>query len=72
MATRRQRAPEEESVPQIPQSTPTTTGYPARDHDYLLQYVVHKQRTLGAMDAKLDATKASNESLKSIVDDLVG
>lgn len=67
---RKETAPESEA--QIPQSTPTSTGYPGKDYDYTLQCIFDLQRSFGSIETKLDAMKSSVDGLKTKVDDLIG
>lgn len=59
-----------DSVPQVPMSTPSQFGMPG--HDFTLQAVMELQKSLGQMEAKLDAVVRSVDSMKTKVDDLVG
>ena len=69
---RTRNSPANDSVANVPQSTPEVirTGQPG--HDFVLQAVMELQLAVGKLDAKLDGVKTSIDSTKSKVDDLVG
>lgn len=72
MATSRTRKTESESVSQVPQSTPIGFGVGAPSHDFTLQAVMELQKTVGEMNANLQAMSRSLDGVKTKVDDLVG
>lgn len=74
----RKAAPAEDSIPQVPQSTPTSYGYGPPHHDFTLQTIMELQKSVGAITSKLDSidssmggVKGSVDSVKTKVDDLV-
>jgi hypothetical protein len=69
-ATRVRKEPE--SVAQVPQSTPSMLGMGMPGHDFTLQAVMELQKSVGEMNANLQALKGSVDSIKTKVDDLVG
>jgi hypothetical protein len=70
-ATRSRRQPDEESVAQIPQTTPSGLGAGLPNHDFTLQIVIELQKSIGELNATTQATKSSVDGLKSKVDDLI-
>lgn len=70
--TRRNRAADAESVPQLPQSTPAMLGQNLHGHDFTLQAVMEMQKSVGQMQASVDSLRNSVDGLKGKVDDLVG
>ena len=71
-ATKARRPPDEESVPQSPQTSPIGIGTGLPGHDFTLQAVMELQKSVGEINANLQAMKSSLDSVKSKVDDLVG
>lgn len=71
-ATKTRRQPDEESVAQIPQTLPIGIGAGLPGHDFTLQAVMELQKSVGEINANLQAMKSSLDSVKSKVDDLVG
>lgn len=67
----RRTTPAEDSIPQVPQSTPNWMpgGYHA--HDFTLQAVIELQKSVGEMNANVQALKGSVDGLKPKVDDLI-
>lgn len=72
-ATRTRRPVDDDSEPQVPQSTPTSLGaYGQPSHDFTLQAVMELQKSVGEMNATLQTVKSSLDSVKTKVEDLVG
>ena len=69
-ATRARKDAEGESVPQAPQSTPASLGMPG--HDFTLQAVIGLEKSVAELGVHIHGIKASLDSLKGKVDDLVG
>lgn len=72
MSATRTRAKAEDTSPQPPQSTPVQPvqhGY--RDHSFTLQAIMELQKSVGEMNANLQALKTSVDGVKGKVDDLV-
>lgn len=67
----RARRQDSESVPQIPQSTPFLGQYGQPNHDFTLQAVMEMQKTVGELNASVQALKGSVDGVKVKVDDLV-
>lgn len=68
-ATRTKAAPVD-SVPQQPQTTPTTLQA-SGDHSFTLQMIMELQKSVGEISANLSAVKTSVDSVKGKVDNLV-
>lgn len=72
-ATRAKRPGEGESTPsQLPQSTPQGVGFGTGDHSFTLQAIMELQKSIGEMNANMNAMRASLDGVKTKVDDLVG
>lgn len=72
MSATRTRAKAEDTSPQPPQSTPVQPvqhGY--QDHSFTLQAIMELQKSVGEMNANLQAMKGTIDGVKSKVDDLV-
>lgn len=71
-ATRTRRQPDDESVAQLPQTSPLGVGAGQPGHDFTLQAVMELQKSVGEINANLQAMKSSLDGVKNKVDDLVG
>lgn len=71
-ATRARRPVDDDAVPQMPQSTPASLGYGGSNHDFTLQAVMEMQKSVGELNANMQAMRSSLDGLKGKVDDLVG
>jgi hypothetical protein len=72
MSATRTKAKAEDTSPQPPQSTPVQPvqhGY--QDHSFTLQAIMELQKSVGEMNANLQALKTSVDGVKGKVDDLV-
>lgn len=63
---------DQDSTPQPAQSTPNPIGYGGPDHSFTLQAIMELQKSFGQVNSNLEAMKASLDSTKSKVEDLVG
>lgn len=63
---------EQESTPQVPQSTPYGAGFAPGSHDFTLQAVMELQKSVGELNANMQAMKSALDGVKTKVDDLVG
>ena len=70
MATRGAKAPATDSVPQMPQTSPSNFGQP--NHDFTLQAVMELQKSMGEMNSTLKTLSSTIDGVKGKVDDLVG
>jgi hypothetical protein len=72
MSATRTRAKAEDTSPQPPQSTPVApVQHGFQDHSFTLQAIMELQKSVGEMNANLQATKASVDGVKGKVEDLV-
>ena len=58
-------------VPQSPQTTPYGIGAGQPGHDFTLQAVMELQKSVAEMNSSLVAVRASVDSMKSKLDDLM-
>ena len=71
-AQRKRAAQNNDDVPQTPQTTPPSFSHTNHDHSFTLQTVLELQKSVGEINANLQALKSSVDSTKTKVDELIG
>lgn len=71
-APRKRTTQSNDDLPQTPQTTPPSFSSANHDHSFTLQTVLELQKSVGEINANLQALKSSVDSTKAKVDDLIG